>query len=53
MRVVIRHTSAETTINRQDFGLTWNALLETGGAVVSDTVKVSLYIAATRNSTIR
>ncbi|WP_326494321.1 YceI family protein [Sphingobacterium sp. UT-1RO-CII-1] len=26
-------------INRQDFGLTWNATLETGGVMVSDEVK--------------
>lgn len=42
--------SATTTINRKDYGLSWNALLETGGAVVSDTVAVSLYIAATRTT---
>lgn len=27
-------------INRKDFGLTWNAALETGGVLVSDEVKV-------------
>src|SRR5919202_1272806 len=27
-------------INRADFGLTWNAALETGGVVVSDEVKL-------------
>lgn len=26
-------------INRTDFGLTWNAALETGGVMVSDEVK--------------
>lgn len=40
--------TAETTINRSDFGLTWNPLLETGGAVVSDRVRITLHIAATR-----
>ena len=29
-------------INRQDFGLTWNALTETGGVVVSDDVKIEI-----------
>lgn len=29
-------------INRSDFGLTWNATLETGGVLVSDEVKLSL-----------
>jgi polyisoprenoid-binding protein YceI len=42
--------SAATTINRKDYGLNWNALLETGGAAVSDKVNVSLHIAATRNT---
>ena len=37
---------AETTINRKDFGLMWNAALETGGFLVGDDVKVSLNIEA-------
>jgi len=37
---------AEITINRKDFGLTWNAVLETGGFVVGEDVKVSLQIQA-------
>ena len=37
---------AETTINRKDFGLTWNAALETGGFLVGDEVKISLQIQA-------
>jgi polyisoprenoid-binding protein YceI len=41
--------NAATTINRKDYGLNWNALLEAGGAVVGDKVNVSLHIAATRN----
>jgi polyisoprenoid-binding protein YceI len=28
-------------INRKDFGLTWNAALETGGVLVSDDVKIN------------
>ena len=32
----------EITINRKDFGLNWNAALETGGFLVGDDVKVSL-----------
>lgn len=31
----------EGKINRADFGLTWNAALETGGVLVSDEVKIS------------
>jgi polyisoprenoid-binding protein YceI len=37
---------AEITINRKDFGLGWNALLETGGFVVGDDVKISVSIQA-------
>jgi polyisoprenoid-binding protein YceI len=37
---------AETTINRGDFGLNWNAALETGGFLVGDEVKVSLSMQA-------
>jgi polyisoprenoid-binding protein YceI len=33
---------AEFTINRKDFGLTWNAALETGGFLVGDEVKISV-----------
>jgi polyisoprenoid-binding protein YceI len=33
-------------INRKDFGLTWNAALETGGVVVSDNVKLEFEISA-------
>jgi polyisoprenoid-binding protein YceI len=34
--------SATTKIDRKDFGLTWNAALETGGVVVGDTVKITI-----------
>jgi polyisoprenoid-binding protein YceI len=37
---------AELTLNRKDFGLTWNAALETGGFLVGDEVKVMLSIQA-------
>jgi polyisoprenoid-binding protein YceI len=37
---------AETTINRKDFGLNWNAALETGGLLVGDEVKITLSIQA-------
>jgi polyisoprenoid-binding protein YceI len=33
---------ATGTLNRRDFGLTWNAALETGGFLVGDEVKVTL-----------
>ncbi|HEY3384378.1 MAG TPA: YceI family protein [Vicinamibacterales bacterium] len=37
---------AEVTINRKDFGLMWNATLETGGFLVGDEVKISLSVQA-------
>lgn len=36
----------EITINRKDFGLTWNAALEAGGFLVGDDVKISVSIQA-------
>lgn len=39
--------SASTKINRKDFGLNWNAALESGGVLVSDEVKISIEIEAT------
>ena len=37
---------AEMTVNRKDYGLNWNAALETGGFLVGDDVKVNLSIQA-------
>ncbi len=34
--------SATTKINRKEFGLTWNAALETGGILVGDEVTITL-----------
>ena len=34
--------SATTKVNRSDFGLTWNQVLETGGIAVGDEIKISL-----------
>ena len=34
------------TVNRKDFGLTWNAALETGGFLVGDDVRIVLSIQA-------
>lgn len=36
------------SLNRKDFGLNWNAALESGGVLVSDDVKISIDIEATR-----
>ena len=40
--------TAETEINRKDFGLEWNVALETGGVLVGDKVKVQLDIQAVK-----
>jgi polyisoprenoid-binding protein YceI len=37
---------AEATLNRKDFGLNWNAILEAGGFLVGDDVKVSIEVQA-------
>lgn len=36
--------SARTRINRKDYGLTWNAALETGGILVGDEVAITLEV---------
>jgi polyisoprenoid-binding protein YceI len=41
--------TASTTIDRRDFGLVYNRLLEGGGAVVGDQISISLDIELTRN----
>ena len=40
--------TATTELNRKDFGLNWNALIEDGGVAVGDKVRVTLNIAAVR-----
>jgi polyisoprenoid-binding protein YceI len=42
--------SAETKINRKDFGLTWNVGLEAGGVLVGDEVKIAIEIEAARQA---
>ena len=39
-----------TSINRKDWGLTWNAALETGGVLVSEKIKLDFDISAIRNA---
>jgi polyisoprenoid-binding protein YceI len=38
--------SAATDVNREDFGLTWNMALETGGLLVSKTARIELAVQA-------
>src|SRR5467141_2021258 len=40
--------SANTAINRKDWGLTWNVALETGGLLVSEEVKLALEVEVVR-----
>lgn len=40
---------ATTKINRKDFGLAWNAALETGGFLVGDEVTISLDVQAVKS----
>jgi len=39
-----------TTINRKDWGLSWNAALETGGVLVSEKIKLEFDISAIKNA---
>ncbi len=43
-------TTASTKVNRKDWGLNWNAALETGGVVVGDEVTITLDIEMTRKA---
>lgn len=45
-KTVHRGFTATTTINRKDFGLTWNGTLKSGDSVLGDDVKISLDIEA-------
>lgn len=40
--------TATARINRRDYGVNWNGLIETGGVVVSDVVRINLNIQVVR-----
>ena len=40
--------SAETEINRKDFGMEWNTVLESGGLLVGEKVKIHLEVEAVK-----
>ena len=42
--------SAETRIKREDFGLTWNVALETGGWLVSSEIRIGIEVEAVRQA---
>jgi polyisoprenoid-binding protein YceI len=43
-------SSATTKISRKDYGLVWNAILETGGVALGDEVKITLDVQFVRKS---
>jgi polyisoprenoid-binding protein YceI len=45
---IVVGASVKGSINRKDFGVSWHALLETGGMAVSDTVKLEIDVQATQ-----
>jgi polyisoprenoid-binding protein YceI len=45
--VVARGVSASGKLNRKDWGLNWNAVIETGGFVVGDEVQLELEVELT------
>jgi polyisoprenoid-binding protein YceI len=45
-----RGASAELTISRKDFGLTWNATLESGGFMVGDEIHINLEVELVRQA---
>jgi polyisoprenoid-binding protein YceI len=46
----VRGAVAKTTISRKEFGLTWNKMIETGGAVVGDEIAITLEIELSRKA---
>jgi len=45
--------SAKTSINRKDFGLTWNTVLESGGVAVSEKVNIEIDLAAVQQAPVQ
>jgi polyisoprenoid-binding protein YceI len=37
---------ATTILNRKDWGVNWNALIEAGGVLVGDTLKINIFVSA-------
>jgi len=42
--------TAKTSVDRKDFGLTWNQVLETGGVMVGDRVDIEIEVEAVRQA---
>jgi polyisoprenoid-binding protein YceI len=47
-RNIVIGASASTTINRQDWGITWNRVLDSGGVTVSNEVAITIEIEANK-----
>ncbi|HUA87710.1 MAG TPA: YceI family protein [Bryobacteraceae bacterium] len=45
-----RGATASTTIDRKDFGVAWNAALETGGVMVGDQVQITIDVEMARKA---
>lgn len=45
--------SAKTSLNRGDFGLTWNKALETGGVMVGDRIDIEIEIEAVKQADVK
>ena len=43
---------ARTTINRTDYGVTWNRVVEGGGVMLGDDVEIEIAVEATRRATV-
>ena len=42
--------TAKTSVDRKDFGLTWNQVLETGGVMVGDRVEIEIDVEAVKQA---
>lgn len=45
---VKRGATATTRIDRKDFGVSWNAVMDAGGFVVADTVDIAIELVLVR-----
>ena len=45
--------AAKTSIDRKDFGLTWNQLLEAGGVMVGDRIDIEIEIEAVKQTAVK
>jgi polyisoprenoid-binding protein YceI len=45
--------AAKTAVDRKDFGLTWNQVLEAGGVMVGDKVEIEIEVEAVKQSAVQ